>query len=333
VCTPPSEHLGAIELAAAAGKHVIVEKPLALSVADADRAIASCERARVHLGVVHQQRARSASRAVQRLLEDGRLGTVELAVLTHTWHRTAAQLESDPWRGRAHLGGGVLDDQATHAIDLAVWMLGAPLWVAGHVLPVQSAGASVAHREENTTAALLGFESGLIATLAASTVTNAMRDDIALELYGSRGGVRLEVRDYDHAEIAWLDLDGRSGERARRLAGGDVEALIRVEEGRWRDGPKRVSHRLLQRLAPQERGTLPFRSVRAFLQRRLDRVAQAETGEPQGHGAVLLRMAAAVRGEGDPLVTGSEARRTVAVIEALRASHARGGARVEISRG
>jgi predicted dehydrogenase len=331
VCTPPSAHLAAIEAAAGAGKHVLVEKPFTLSVADADRAIACCERAGVHLGVVHQQRARSASRAVHRLLQHGRLGMVRLAVLTHSWHRTAQQLEADPWRGRAHLGGGVLHDQATHTIDLAIWMLGVPRWVAGHLAPAEPGGATGEHGSELTATALLGFEGALVATLAASTVTNGMRDDIALELFGSRGGVRLEIRDYDNAEIAWLDLDGGSG-RARRVAGADVEALVRDEEGLWRGGPKRAPHRLLRRIAGLERGALPFRSGRAFLRRRLDRLAQAETGEPQGHAAVLTRMAAAVRGEGEPLVTGREARATVAVIQALRESHASGGARVEVAR-
>jgi UDP-N-acetyl-2-amino-2-deoxyglucuronate dehydrogenase len=330
VCTPPAHHLDAVEAAAAAGRHVLVEKPLAVSVAEADLAIAACARSAVLLGVVHQQRARSAARLVHGLLESGRLGEPELAVATHTWYRTAEQLRSDAWRADALSGGGVLADQAIHTIDLLVWMLGMPSWVSGHVGPRRRAEGDGGGGED-TAVALLGFASGLVATLAATTAANAMRDDMALELYGSRGSVRLEIRDYDHAEIPWLDLSGdASGGRARRLAPAAVEEMIRAEHGGWRAGPAALPWRWLARIAGGGRGEHPFRSPRAFLMRRLDRQAQAETGEAQGHAAILLQMAEAVRHGGQPLVTGEDARRGLVIIEALRRAQQQGGARIEI---
>jgi len=89
---------------------------------------------------------------------------------------------------------------------------------------------------------------------------------------------------------------------------------------------------LASRLAGPGRGVHPFRSVRGYLRRSADRVAQREHGEPQGHAEVLARMAAAVRGEGAPLVTGEEARRSLEIIEAIRRSEALGGRRVELAR-
>jgi UDP-N-acetyl-2-amino-2-deoxyglucuronate dehydrogenase len=330
VCTPPANHADAVETAAAAGRHVLVEKPLAVSVAEADRAITACSRNDVLLGVVHQQRARSAARVVHGLLEGGRLGEPELAVATHSWYRTGDQLRGDAWRADAPSGGGVLSDQAIHTIDLLVWMLGMPTWVSGHVGPRRRADDGGGG--EDTAVALLGFAGGLVATLAATTAANAMRDDMALELYGSRGSVRLEIRDYDHAEIPWLDLSGDAGDgRARRLPPAAVEELIRAEHGSWRAGPRTLPWRWLARIAGSGRGELPFRSPRAFLRRRLDRQAQAETGEAQGHAAVLLQMAEAVRDGGEPLVTGDDARRSLAVIEALRRSQEHGGTRIEIA--
>jgi UDP-N-acetyl-2-amino-2-deoxyglucuronate dehydrogenase len=329
VCTPPANHSDAVETAAAAGRHVLVEKPLAVSVAEADRAIATCARNDVLLGVVHQQRARSAARVVHGLLASGRLGEPELAVATHSWFRTADQLRTGAWRADALSGGGVLSDQAIHTIDLLVWMLGMPSWVSGHVGPRRRADAGGA---EDTAVALLGFTGGWVATLAATTAANAMRDDMALELYGSRGSVRLEIRDYDHAEIPWLDLSRDAGDgRARRLPPAAVEELIRAEHGGWRAGPRALPWRWLARIAGSGRGELPFRSPRAFLRRRLDRQAQAETGEAQGHAAVLLQMAEAVRDGGEPLVTGDDARRSLVVIEALRRSQQNGGTRIQIS--
>lgn len=323
VCTPPAAHLGAVLEAAEAGRHVLVEKPFALTVEEADRAMRACEEAGVRLSVVHQQRGRSACRAVHRLLARGHLGAPRLAVVTHSWFRPGGETTAGPWRADPAAGGGVLLDQAVHAIDLLLWLLGTPRWVSG------SAGAGPV-TQEDTAVALLGFDEGVLATLAASTVSNAMRDDIVLEVFGSLGSVRLEVRDYDNAEIAWLDLSSKEGERARRLPRGAVEGLIRAEEGAWRSGPRARRWRALEPLAGRERGVRPFRSARAFLRRRLDRAAQAETGEAQGHAAVFRAMAATVRGRGEPLVGAEEARDGLAVVEALRRSHAAAGARIGI---
>jgi predicted dehydrogenase len=331
VCTPPANHADAIAAAAAAGRHVLVEKPLAVSVAEADRAIAACAHSGVLLGVVHQQRARSAARVVRGLLHGGRLGVPELAVATHSWYRTPDQLRSDAWRADAPSGGGVLSDQAIHTIDLLIWMLGMPSWVCGHVGPRR--GANAGSGAEDTAGALLGFDSGLIATLAATTAANAMRDDMAIEVFGSRGSVRLEIRDYDNAEIPWLDMSEGGAGRARRLTPAAVEDLIRAEDGGWRTGPRALPWRLLGSFARGGRGELPFRSPRAFLRRLLDRKAQGETGEVQGHAAVLLQMAQAVREDGVPLVSGEDAKRGLVIIEALRRSRQQGGARIEIGTG
>lgn len=326
VCTPPLDHATVVTAAAAVGKHVLVEKPLAVDLEEADRAISACARAGVHLGVVHQQRARSASRAVYRLLHSGRLGAPSMAVLVHTWFRPESEDASGSWRADPSAGGGILADQAVHALDLLVWLLGVPRRASGWVGPRPGGGG------EHTAAAVLAFDCDLIATLAASLATNAMRDDIALELYGSLGSVRLEIRDYDHAEIAWLDLAPAEGRRARRLARDEVEGIVRDEGGKWRTGPRAWPWRVLGRVAGAERGASPFRSGRGFLRRQIDRVAQRETGELQGHAGVLEAMAAAARGEGEPLVTGAEARTVLAVLDALRRSDQAGGRPVDIDR-
>jgi len=118
ICTPPQAHAALIEAAAAAGKHVLVEKPIATTLADADRAVASCRTHGVQLGVVHQQRAQSSTRALHQLAEAGAFGRPLLATAHHTWFKTRAQLAHDGWRGDAAAGGGLLLDQAIHAIDL-----------------------------------------------------------------------------------------------------------------------------------------------------------------------------------------------------------------------
>ncbi|HJU64633.1 MAG TPA: Gfo/Idh/MocA family oxidoreductase, partial [Gemmatimonadaceae bacterium] len=323
ICTPPATHVSLVELAAGHGVHVLVEKPLALTLADADRAIDVCARRPVLLGVMHQQRGRSSTRALHRLVQDGRLGRPVLAVLTHSWFRSPAQLARG-WRGDASAGGGLLLEQAVHGIDLLVWMLGAPRWVSA------ATGTLMHSRSEDTAVAIMGFANGALAALGARMTGNPARDDIALEMLGPRGAFRLEVRDYDNAEIVRLALADRDGTRATALTEEQIEMLVREEGGSWRDGPASPAWRVISRLVGPGRGVFPFRSPRAYLRREADRVAQAESAEPQGHSAVLAQMAASVRGNGAPLIAGEDARRAIAVVEAIARSHAAGGARVEL---
>ena len=114
ICTPPAAHARLIEAAAAAGKHVLVEKPMAMTVADADRALAACRANGVHLGVVHQQRAQASTQALHRLCASGAFGVPLLAAVSHTWYKNQAQVDRDAWRADAATGGGVLLDQAVH---------------------------------------------------------------------------------------------------------------------------------------------------------------------------------------------------------------------------
>jgi len=325
ICTPPGAHVPLIEAAAAAGKHVLVEKPMATTVAEADRAIAACRTNRVQLGVVHQQRAQSSARALHRLAASGAFGRVLLATATHTWFKTRSQLERDGWRSDAAAGGGLLLDQAVHAIDLLVWYLGTPEWVGGASATLASSAGV-----DDTAVATIGFAGGALAVLAAGSATNRSRDDIALELSGTRGGFRLEVRDYDAAEVTRLDLAESEGVRARALGAAEIERIVQDAGGSWRRGPASLVWRLAARVAGPDRGTHPFRSMSGYLRRRADRVAQRERGEPQAHAEVLARMAAAVRGEGGPLVTGDDARRSLQIVEAIRRSHALGGQRVAL---
>ncbi len=325
ICTPPATHSTLIESAAAAGKHVLVEKPLALNLVEADRALAICEQHRVHLGVVHQQRARSATRALHEWVVGGVLGRPIMAVATHTWFKTPLQFERERWRGDIRAGGGMLLDQAIHAVDLLVWFLGVPRWVSGY-----SAVLASNTEAEDTAVATIGFEGGALATLAASTVANMSRDDIALDWIGTCGGFRVEIRDYDHAEIVRLNVATSAQQRARSLSLAEIEARVRDHDGLWRGGPSSPWWRMLAVIASKDRGAHAFRSPRSIIRRQVDRVAQAERGEPQGHAAVLARMAAASRGECEPLVTGHEARHSLAVIEGLNRSATSSGARVEL---
>lgn len=326
VCTPPAGHAKIARRAAVAGKHVLVEKPIALTVAEADRLIDLCAARGVWLGVVHQQRARSSAMALSSLLAEGEFGLPLAAAAIHSWHRAPSDFTKDAWRSSPESGGALLMDQAIHAIDLLVTFLGRPAWVSGSV-----SGRALSAIGEDTSVATIGFEGGALATLTASMAVGAMRDDITVELLATRGSFRLEVRDYDHAEITRLELSSSEKRRGRSLDRAEIEELVRRHGGSWRRGPRSRLWRTLDRIVSKERGEQPFGSVRALLRRRIDRAAQRETQEPQGHAAILFRMAAAARGDGEPLVTGDEARLALAVIEGLYESHRSDGRRIELA--
>ena len=139
-----------------------------------------------------------------------------------------------------------------HAIDLLVWFLGTPAWVSG-----ASASLARSPAAEDTAVAAIGFSGGALAVLAAGTATNRSRDDIMLEVSGTRGGFRLEIRDYDAAEITRLDVAPSDDVRARSLPAFEIERLVRAAGGAWRDGPKSALWRLAARIAGPGRGSIP----------------------------------------------------------------------------
>ena len=118
VATPPSTHLEVCERCFAAGKHVLLEKPLELNLERATRLLELATLAGLQLGVVFQHRFREASQVLQKLLMEGRLGEIQGASVRVPWWRSQAYY-NEPGRGTlARDGGGVLLTQAIHTLDL-----------------------------------------------------------------------------------------------------------------------------------------------------------------------------------------------------------------------
>jgi predicted dehydrogenase len=124
ILTPTNSHLELAEAAFAAGKHVLCEKPLEVSVERAERLVASGRRADRRLALMLQLRFRAASRRLKTLLETGALGDVQAATMTVPWWRPQSYYD-EPGRGvKARDGGGVLMIQAIHTLDLFRWLVG-----------------------------------------------------------------------------------------------------------------------------------------------------------------------------------------------------------------
>jgi len=125
VCTPHPYHLGPTVQAVQAGVHVLVEKPLASSLADCDEMIAAAKKAHVKLGTICQRRFYRPCQRIRRAIDEGKIGKPILGTVYMLGWRDKEYYDSDPWRGRWDSeGGGVLVNQAPHQLDLLQWYMG-----------------------------------------------------------------------------------------------------------------------------------------------------------------------------------------------------------------
>ncbi len=123
--TPSGAHLDPAVAAAKAGKHVIVEKPLEVTLKKCDAIIRACEASGVTLSTIFPSRFHDASRELKRAIDAGRFGRITLGDAYVKWYRTQAYYDSGAWRGTWALdGGGALMNQAIHSVDLLAWLLG-----------------------------------------------------------------------------------------------------------------------------------------------------------------------------------------------------------------
>jgi len=183
LATPHPLHARAAIECAEAGRHVVVEKPMALTTDECTAMIRAAERAAVVLSVVSQRRWYPSVRRVKDAVESGRIGTPGLATVEVLGWRGPEYYAMDAWRGTMEgEGGGVLVNQAVHLLDLACWVLGPAAVVDGWT-------ANVNHPEidvEDTAVAIVAFVRGTVATIVAS---NAQRPGLhaRFHVHGSSG--------------------------------------------------------------------------------------------------------------------------------------------------
>lgn len=184
VCTPHPTHESVVTEAAAAGVHVLCEKPIAIDVGAAERMVQVCRDAGVTFGVLFQRRFWPAAQRIRAAIDDGTLGQPILGHCSVLLHRESEYYSATPWRGTWDAdGGGVLMTQGIHYIDLLQWFMGEVVEVSGHA-------ATFIHGEhmetEDSAVATLRFASGALATLQASTaVTPSL--GVQVRVTGSTG--------------------------------------------------------------------------------------------------------------------------------------------------
>lgn len=186
ILTPSGDHPERVIAAAEMKVHVIVEKPMALRLEDADRMITACDRAGVKLFVVKQNRYNLPVQRLRDAMDRGRFGKPVLGTVRVRWCRDQKYYDQDAWRGTWAMDGGVLANQASHHIDLLHWFMG----------PVESVMAMSATQlvdieVDDTAVAILRFQSGALGVIEATTATRPKDLEGSISILGERGSVEI----------------------------------------------------------------------------------------------------------------------------------------------
>ena len=189
LATPSGAHMEPAIAAARAGKHVICEKPLEVTLERCDRMIQACRKHRVLLAGIYPNRINGAAQALKKAVRQGRFGRMTLADAYIKWHRSQKYYDSGGWRATWKLdGGGALMNQSIHTIDLLQWM-------AGPVESVSAFADCLAHKgmqTEDTAVAVLRYRSGALGVIEGATSASPGHG-AQIQISGSAGSAFLKV--------------------------------------------------------------------------------------------------------------------------------------------
>ena len=178
------------------GKHIVVEKPMALTLDDADAMIKACDTSGCKLFVVKQNRFNVPVVKTREALEAGRFGKLVLGTVRVRWCRQQAYYDQDHWRGTWALDGGVLTNQASHHIDLLEWMMGEVESVFA-----MSTTALVDIEVEDTAVVTLKFKNGALGLIEATTATRPVDLEGSLSILGETGCVEIGGFAVNHMKV------------------------------------------------------------------------------------------------------------------------------------
>ena len=203
ICTPSGAHQEPAVAAANAGKHVIVEKPLEITLERCDAIIEACAKNKVVLSTIFPSRFHSSSKLLKAAIDAGRFGILSLGDAYVKWFRTQEYYDSGAWRGTWELdGGGALMNQAIHCVDLLTWLM-------GPVAELSARTATLAHERiavEDVATASLRFANGALGVIEATTASfPGMLKKI--EIHGSQGSAVIEEEDIKTWQFAEMTAE------------------------------------------------------------------------------------------------------------------------------
>ena len=212
ICTPSGLHSAHGIAAAQAGKHVVTEKPMSLTLRQADDLVRACDDAGVQLFVVKQNRLNPPIQLLKRAVDKGRFGRIYMANVTVRWQRPQDYYDAEPWRGTWEFDGGAIMNQASHYVDLIQWLV-------GPVESVMGKTATQARRieAEDSGIGILKFRSGALGVIEVNVLTYPRNLEGSITIIGERGAVKIggtAVNRVEHWTFAEYDDDDKLVEAA-----------------------------------------------------------------------------------------------------------------------
>lgn len=186
ILTPSGMHAEHAVAIAAAGKNVVVEKPMALRLEDADAMIRACDLAGIKLFVIKQNRFNVPVVRAREALDNGRFGKLVLGTVRVRWCRDQAYYDQDEWRGTWAQDGGVMANQASHHIDMLEWFMGDVESVHARAIT-----ALVDIEAEDTAVATLKFRNGALGIIEATSAARPKDMEGSLSVLGSHGAIEI----------------------------------------------------------------------------------------------------------------------------------------------
>lgn len=226
ICTPSGAHLEPVVAAAAAGKHILCEKPLEVTCARIDQMIATCDEANVMLAGIFPRRFNPATELLRDAVAKGRFGKIASADASVKWWRSQDYYDSGAWRGTHELdGGGALMNQSIHTVDLLLHVMGDVKAVWAQTRLVAHSGIDV----EDTAVAMLEFENGALGTIQGSTACWSEKGHPAeVQICGSHGSVfmaddRFRVWEFREPETADAEILATYGQKSDAAGAGAAD--------------------------------------------------------------------------------------------------------------
>jgi len=207
IATPSGLHAEQGVIAAKAGKHVVMEKPMAISLTGADELVHACDKAGVQLFVVKQNRLNPPVQLLKRAIDRNRFGRIYMASCTVHWARPQEYYDQAPWRGTWEFDGGAFMNQASHYVDLIQWLM-------GPVESVMAKTATLARRieTEDSGVAILKFRSGAIGSIQVTMLAYPRNLEGSITVLGEKGSVKIggtAVNKVENWQFAEYDDDDK----------------------------------------------------------------------------------------------------------------------------
>ena len=208
ICTPSGQHSEQAIKIAAAGKHVISEKPMATRWKDGVDMVKACDRAGVRMFVVKQNRRNTTLQLLKRAMEEGRFGRIYMVTLNVFWTRPQEYYDSAKWRGTWELDGGAFMNQASHYVDLIDWLI-------GPVEKIHAMTGTLARdiEVEDTGVLSIKWRNGAMGSMNVTMLTYPQNYEGSITILGENGTVRVggvavnEIQHWNFKDAKDYDAD------------------------------------------------------------------------------------------------------------------------------